>query len=224
MSLTASDLQLADATVPFSPTIKSLGVYLDSTLSMQTHISFLTKICFFHLRRIAAIRRYLTKEACVKLIISLLFSRLDYCNSLLAGLSASSLQGLQRIQNCAARLVLKKKKSNDINPLLRSLHWLPINNRISYKLASLCYRCLNNCAPDYLRSCMELYTQSRPLRSASDALTLRIPRVRLVSAGERSFSYAGPSAWNHLPLQLRQSPSYDTFRSRLKTHLFRQQN
>ena len=73
VSLTASDLQLADATVPFSPTVKSLGVYLDSTLSMQPHISFLTKICFFHLRRIAAIRRYLTKEACVKLVISLLF-------------------------------------------------------------------------------------------------------------------------------------------------------
>ena len=156
-SLIATDLQLADATVPFSPTVKSLGVYLDSTLSMQPHISYLTKTCFYHLRRVAAIQRYLTQEACKKLVISLLLSRLDYCNSLLAGLSASSLQGLQRVQNCAARLVLKKKKSEHINPLLQSLHWLPINNRISYKLASLCYKCLNNPAPEYLRSCLELY-------------------------------------------------------------------
>ena len=219
-SLTATDLQLADATVPFSPTVKSLGVYLDSTLSMQSHISFLTKTCFYHLRCIAAIRPYLTQEACVKLVISLLFSRIDYCNSLLAGLPASSLQGLQRVQNCAARLVLKKKRSEHITPLLRSLHWLPINNRITYKLASICYKCLNDSAPEYLRSCLELYTQSRPLRSASDALTLRIPRVKLVSAGQRAFSYTGPSAWNPLPLQLRQSPSFDSFRSWLKTQLF----
>ena len=111
VSFTASDFQLADATVPFSPTVKSLGVYVNPTLSMQPHISFLTKICFSHLRRIAAIRRYLTKEACVKPVISLLFCRLDYWNSLLAGLLASSLQGLQRVQNCFGRLVLKKKSS-----------------------------------------------------------------------------------------------------------------
>ena len=101
-SLTATDLRLADASVPFSPSVKSLGVYLDSTLSMQPHISFLTRTCFFHLRRIAAIRRYLSREACVRLVISLVFSRLDYCNSLLAGISASSLQRLQHVQNCAA--------------------------------------------------------------------------------------------------------------------------
>ncbi|KAK7105520.1 hypothetical protein V1264_016886 [Littorina saxatilis] len=82
-SLTVTDLQLDDATVPFSPAVKSLGVFLDSTLSMQTHISFIIKICFFHLRRIASIRRYLTHDACVKLVVSLIFSRLDYCNSLL---------------------------------------------------------------------------------------------------------------------------------------------
>ena len=219
-SLSATNLQLADATVPFSPTVKSLGVHLDSTLSMRPHISSLTKTCFCNLRRIASIRRYLTQEACEKLVIALLFSRLDYCNSLLAGLPASSLQGLQRIQNSSARLVLKKKKSDHITPLLRSLHWLSINDRISYKLASLCYKCLNDSAPDYLRSCVDLYSQSRSLRSASDPLRLRVPRTKLVSAGQRAFSYAGPSTWNILPLQIRQSPNIDTFKNRLKTHLF----
>ena len=187
---------------------------------MRPHISSLAKTCFFNLRRIASIRRNLIQEACEKLVIALLFSRLDYCNSLLAGLPASSLQGLQRIQNSSARLVLKKKKSDHITPLLRSLHWLSINDRISYKLASLCYKCLNDYAPDYLRSCVDLYSQSRSLRSASDPLRLRVPRTKLVSAGQRAFSYAGPSTWNILPLQIRQSPNIDTFKNRLKTHLF----
>ena len=219
-SLTATDLRLADASIPFSPSVKSLGVYLDSTLSMQPHISFLTRTCFFHLRRIAAIRRYLSREACVRLVISLVFSRLDYCNSLLAGISASSLQRLQHVQNCAARLVFGGRRSEHVTPLLRSLHWLPIDKRITYKLAHQCYNCLNNSAPEYLRSLLELYTKPRPLRSAFDVLALQIPRVKLLSAGQRAFSYAGPSAWNPLPFWLRKSPNLDTFRSRLKTHLF----
>jgi hypothetical protein len=221
-SLTATDLQLDDATVPFSPAVKSLGVFLDSTLSMQTHISFLIKTCFFHLRRIASIRRYLTRDACAKLVVSLIFSRLDYCNSLLAGLPASSIQGLQRVQNAAARLVLKKRKRDHITPLLRSLHWLPVNTRISYKLSTLVYKCLNDSAPEYLQSSLDLYTQpsDRPLRSAADPLRLHIPRSKLASAGQRAFPSVGPAAWNPLPLELRQSPSLDTFKRRLKTQLF----
>ncbi|KAK7106256.1 hypothetical protein V1264_017528 [Littorina saxatilis] len=83
---------------------------------MQTHISFIIKTCFFHLRRIASIRRYLTHDACVKLVVSLIFSRLDYCNSLLAGLPASSIHGLQRVQNAAARLTLRKTKRDHSTP------------------------------------------------------------------------------------------------------------
>lgn len=176
------------------------------------------------LHRLAAVRRYLTREACVKLVICFIFSRLDYCNSLLAGLPASSIQGLQRVQNCAARLVLRKKKADNITPLLRSLHWFPISKRINYKLASLCYKCLNDSAPDYLCSCLELYIPPRTLRSSSDVLALRVPHAKLVSAGQRAFSYIGPSIWNPLPLQLRRSPTFDTFKSRLKTHLFLQPN
>jgi hypothetical protein len=107
-SLTATDLQLADATVPFSITIKSLVVYLDSTLSMQPHISFIIRTCFFifYLCRILNILCYLTGLACVKLVISLMLSLgiFQY-----AGIPALYLGGLQCVPNCAARLVLKKK-------------------------------------------------------------------------------------------------------------------
>ncbi|KAK7112839.1 hypothetical protein V1264_012225 [Littorina saxatilis] len=225
-SLTVTDLQLDDATVPFSPAVKSLGVFLDSTLSMQTHISFIIKTCFFHLRRIASIRRYLTHDACVKLVVSLIiFSRLDYCNSLLAGLPASSIHGLQRVQNaacCQADVEEDEARPHHLPPLLRSLHWLPVNTRISYKLSTLVYKCLNDSAPEYLQSSLDLYTQpsNRPVRSAADLLRLHIPRSKLASAGQRAFPSAGPSVWNSLPLELRQSPSLDAFKSRLKTQFF----
>jgi hypothetical protein len=85
---------------------------------------------------------------------------------------------------------------------------------------SMCYKCLDDSAPDYLRSWVDLYSQPRSLRSASDPLMLRVPRMKLVSAGQQAFSYAGPSTCNLLPLQIRQSPNLETFKNRLKTHLF----
>jgi hypothetical protein len=216
-----ASLLLSDATVPLSTQVKSLGVILDSTLSMQPHIASLTKACFFQLRRIASIRRYLTQDACIKLVICLILSRLDYCNSLLANVPASSLQRLQRIQNSAARLILCKKKRDHITPLFHFLHWLPIKDRITYKLCTLCHKCVNKAAPAYLCSCVQLYTPSRPLRSAADTLTLNTPLTKLKTAGQRAFTFSGPSAWNALPLALRVAP-LDDFKGHLKTYLFRQ--
>ena len=111
--------------------------------------------------------------------------------------------GLDWIQNCAARLVLKKKKSDHITPIFCTLHCLPIRSRIIYKLNTLCHKCIINSAPEYLCSCLHLYTPSRTLRSSSDTLTLKIPRTKLSSACQRAFTSAGPSTWNQLPLTLK---------------------
>ena len=89
---------------------KNLGVVLDNTLSMQSFISQTAQSCYCQLRRISSIRKYLSTDTAAKLVTSLILSRLDYCNALLSGLPASSTQVLQRIQNSAAGLVLKKKK------------------------------------------------------------------------------------------------------------------
>ena len=75
-------------------------------------------------------------------------SHIDYCNSILFGVNEYSLNILQRIQNNAACLVCKKKKADHISPLLAQLHWLPVAKRILYKLDTLCYKALNNSAPN----------------------------------------------------------------------------
>ena len=125
-SISVNTLQLDDTTVPISDSVKSLGVLLDSTLSAENFISQTAKSCYYQLRRISSVRKYLSTEAALKLVTSLILSRLDYCNSLLSGRHVSSVQSLRRLQNCAARLILTKRKTDITTPVFQFLHWLPV--------------------------------------------------------------------------------------------------
>ena len=101
-----SSLTLSSSTIPFSYKVRNLGVYLDSNLSMHQHVNFLCRSVFLELRRIGHLRLHIAVDATKKPVSSFVLSRLDYCNSLLAGLPENSLDRLQRVQNNAARLVL----------------------------------------------------------------------------------------------------------------------
>ena len=118
----------------------------------------------------------------------------------------------------------KRKKTDHVTPLLQSLHWLPISQRIVHKVNTLCYKSINSSAPVYLSDCLQIYTPARTLRSSSDTLSLCIPRTKLSSAGARSFSVSGPTTWNSLPLSLCQTPTIDSFKRNLKTSFFRSCN
>ena len=125
------------------------------------------------------------------------------------------------MQNCAARLVTGSKKYDHITPLMKQLHWLPISQRIIYKIVLITYKSLNGSAPHYINNMLKPYTPSANLRSSSKGL-LTIPSVKLVNYGERSFSYAAPKLWNELPEYIRKSETLPIFKTRLKTHLFKQ--
>ena len=187
---------------------------------MQSFDSSTSQSCFFQLRRISSIRKYLTTEATKKLVVCLILSRLDYCNSLLFGLPSSTTQPLQRIQNSAARVILRKKKYDHISPLLSSLHWLPISQRIEFKFLVLVFKAFRNLAPSYLSDLLKHYIPSRSLRSGSNQSLIIPPHLRLSTIESRTFSVVGPSLWNKLPISIRQAPSLSAFKSRLKTHLF----
>ena len=135
-------MSISGCDIPFSQSVRNLGFCLDETLSMDAHIKYLCHILFCQLRRIGKIRSFLSTDAANKLAVSLILSRLDYCNSLLAGLPDNKLNKLQRIQNHAARLVLRKSKHENATTLLRTLHWLPVKARIQYKIACLCFQCI----------------------------------------------------------------------------------
>ena len=212
---------IGNASVPFSNTVNNLGVTLDCHLSLKTHVLSLVRTANFELRRIGSIRSLLTTEATATLVSAFILSRLDYCNSFLSGCPRSLILRLQKVHNNAARLILRIAKREHISPHLASLHWLPIDSRIKYKLACICYNSMSTNSPPYLSDLLTVYTASRQLLSCSDNSVLRRPSVRTVSYGQRYFAYSALSAWNALPQQVRSSDSVSTFRSRTKTHLSR---
>ncbi len=185
-----------------SSTVKNLGVILDSNLSFEKHISNVTKTAFFHLRNIAKLRNMLPVSDAEKLVHAFMTSRLDYCNALLGGCPASSINKLQVVQNAAARVLTRSRKYDHITPILQSLHWLPIKYRISYKILLLAYKALNGLTPAYLTSLLSRYNPSRSLRSQNSGL-LVVPRIAKSTKGGRAVSYLAPKLWNRLPDNVR---------------------
>jgi hypothetical protein len=202
-----------------SMSCRNLGVIFDNQLSLKKHVSSVCQTSYLQIRQLRQIRSSLDINSATILANSLVSSRLDYCNSLFHALPDSTISRLQRIQNCLARVVLPYiKRSDHISPALKKLHWLPVKQRIIFKLATITYKTLHIKQPSYLLDLLQYHNPSRSLRSASQHL-LTIPRIDSAN-GRRSFSFSAPSIWNSLPLPIRLSPTLSTFRSSIKTHLF----
>ena len=219
---TASQLPpvyVGDSQVELSNSVRDLGVILDDCLSMDSHVQRLCSSAVVGLRSIGRIRNYLDQQSCKKLVNAFVVSKLDYCNSLLCGLPSKQLDRIQRIQNNAARVVTCSRKYDHITPVLHQLHWLPIRQRINFKLLLTTFKVLHNGSPTYLKT---LLTEppSRSLRSSSGH-HLFIPRVKTKAYGERAFCYLAPKLWNSLPNEIRTMDSVASFKSVLKTYLFR---
>ena len=140
-------LEIGGSPIPFQPKVKSLGVVLNSSLTTSDHISSVCRSAYLELRRICVIRPFLTTSATATLDCSRLLSRIDYCNSLLAGITSDQMARLQRILNNSARLIFRKRRSEHVRPMLISLHWLPIKQCIEYKLSTLPFRYFDGHCP-----------------------------------------------------------------------------
>ena len=111
------------------------------------------------------------------LCLSTVMSRLDYRNSPLYGCPKYLISRLQKVQNNAVRLILKVPKTDHITPHLQTLHWLPVNARIQYKICSLCFNAVNSSGPQYLADLLKIYSPSRQLRSSADTCILHVTSV-----------------------------------------------
>ena len=125
---------------------------------------------------------------------------------------------LQPMQNYAARVILRLPKSSSITTHLKSLHWLPVKVRSTYKIACLCYHCHGSTAASYVADMLHK-NPSHTHNPRTSSYTM--PAHSKATLVDRSISFASSSVWNSIPNDVRCAPSLSSFKSRLKTYLFR---
>ena len=152
LNLRKTNCNIAGDIIDVTSRAKNLGVIFDNTLSMNGHINLICRKSFNDIRNISTIRKFLTLNATKVIVQALVCSRIDFNNSLYYGLPQKQILRLQRIQNCAARLIFWKRKFDHITPCLIERHWLPVYARITFKVLVLTYKCLNDLAPSYQES------------------------------------------------------------------------
>jgi len=213
-----SSVNVAGVDLPVAEDIKALGVVLDRRSTFDKHISAVVRSCNYHAQAIRHICHLLTMDLAQMLACSLIFSRIDYCNAVLHGAPSGTIHKLQRVQNNAARIVHQAPRRSHAHPLRKELHWLPVEQRICYKLAVLTFKIRHTSAPAYLSRHIRARSSTRSLRSSAVPF-LDMP-IRRTDIGKRSFSCAAPATWNSLPPAVINCDTLSLFKSRLKTHLF----
>ncbi|XP_061451815.1 uncharacterized protein LOC133369973 [Rhineura floridana] len=215
---------LDEVTLPLKEQVRSLGVLLDPSLSLEAQVASVARSAFYQLRLVAQLRPYLDREHLTSVIHALVTSRLDYCNALYVGLPLKTVRKLQLVQNAAARLIAGTKRSEHVTPILAGLHWLPVRFRAQFKVLVLTYKALHGTGPQYLVDRLSRYEPTRALRSTSKAL-LRVPTqkdARKATTRKRAFLVVAPELWNTLPDEVRLAPTLLSFWCQVKTFLFAQ--
>ena len=214
----AQPLSINGSPIPTSKHIKIIGVTFDNSLTFNQHTSNICQESNFHIRALRHIRPLIDQTTANTLACSIVHSRLDYCNSLLAGTSDHNIKRLQVVQNNLARVVCSASRRDSATELLKKLHWLPIKYRIEYKLAAITHKVINDKSPVYLSDCISEHKPTRNLRSSCKCL-LTVPQTRTIT-GSCAFRATAPQTWNALPESLRSTTSHEAFLKNLKTFYF----
>ncbi|KAF7246708.1 hypothetical protein EYD10_07374, partial [Varanus komodoensis] len=187
-----------------------LGMFLDPELSLEAQVTVVARSAFFQLRLVHQLRPYLENDCLVTVTHVLVTSRLDFCNALYVGLPLKTVRILQLVQNRAARLLTGTGCYVHMTPVLRQLHWLPIEVRAQFKVLGMTYKALNGLGPGYLKELLRPYVPACPLRSAGETL-LQEPSVKDIRRDVYNFydQHSKQERQRDDELQLNsQSPSY----------------
>ena len=198
--------------IRFVDSAKNLGVILDNELSFKNQINKVVKSCFGTIKKLSQVKGFLSKDYMQELVSSLIFSLLDYCNSLYYGINKNLMKKLQHVQNCAARLVCKRRiPAGCMDGVLLDLHWLKVKFRCLYKILLIVHNCLHGNAPNEIVQLLQYSDSSR-------TMNLRETKT-LNKYGDRAFSHVGGKLWNLLPRTIRDVDNTLDFKKALKTFL-----
>ena len=215
-------LFVGDAIISPVLSARNLGAYFDSNMTLVPFINNACQSAFSQLYNIRRIRKYLSTDTSKTLVHAMITSRIDYCNSLLCGLPDNSSNKLRRVQNAAARLITETAKFSHITPVLRSLHWLPIKQRVQFKLLILVFKAINGLARNYISNLVNILRPSKHLLRRNNEILLEPYNGKTKKTlGYRAFAVAAPRLFNSLSREIRHETCFNTFKTKVKTFLFR---
>ena len=174
--LSGLSVNVGESQITQSLKMRDLGVTFDQYLNFDDHITAICRSTYFHIRNIGKIRNLLSYNACSTIIHALISYRLDYCNSLLYNVPTHKLIAC-RLQNQCARILTKSPRREHITPVLKSLHWPKIQDRITYKIMMLTYKSYYNIAPTYLCELISRRESSVNTRLRADHHQLIMPPI-----------------------------------------------
>jgi hypothetical protein len=183
--------------------VRDLGVILDSTLTMEKHVLKVCKSAFFYLRHISRVRNYISEYHTRLLVNALVFSRIEFCVSLLFGTSKTVILKLQKVIRYAIRLIKKCSSSSLVDDTM----FLSIQQRSTLRLINITITALSKHVPQFLaKSLTVVQNQSSQILRSQSQGKLTVPRVK-TKTGERAFSYAAPRLYNSMPVELQEKSS-----------------
>ncbi len=188
-------------------------------MRLDKQITSIVKMSFVNLKDRYQGRSCMSLDSLETMVHAFIISCLDYCNSLLCGLPKNQIKKFQAIRNTAARLVTNSYKYDHIAPILKYLHWLPVQQQINFKILLFTFKYLHGQAPKYLQDLL-IWFQPKGLRS-DNKLLLVVTKSKQVTYGDHAFSIAAPRLWNALPNYIKLSVNIEVFKCHLKTHLFK---
>ena len=197
----------------FIDSVNYLGVKFDESLNFESHINSVVSSSYYEIKKIAAIRKFLSIPQCEQLIHSFISSKLDYSNALYFGIKKQLILKLQRVQNAAMRLLLKLRKKAPVSSHFLEYHWLNIESRILFKVILIIFKCLHNMAPILLAKNLVIDDNSR-------GNTLKYWFHARTVDGKRAFAFYSPYLWNNLPLYIRRIHEIEPFKTTIKSFLF----
>jgi len=195
--------------IRFVNSAKNLGITLDDELSFDDQVNKVVKSSFLTIRNLSKLKTILTSEQMKIAICTLVFGKLDYCNSLYYGINSTLLSKLQSVQNAAARLTVRGNNyRKSMEETIRKNHWLKVKERIIFKLCLITHKCLNDRAPESLSSLL--------IPSSSVRSNKLQQQSHNSNFGDRCYSRTAPKLWNLLPEGLRLDNNTEKFKKGLK--------
>ena len=193
-------------------------------MNLDAQINNVVRTCYVNQRNIGRIGSKLSKELKIQLVQAFIHSILDNCNAVYGSITSNQVAKLQKVQNSAARFVFGlygKRRREPIKPYLKELHFLPVLQRIQFKIALMVFKSINNIGPDYVSSMICIRERSsHHVRRDNDYLLLAHPPSPRLRVAHGAFSVSAPKVWNTLPYSIRSITDITIFKKCLKTHLF----